>query len=360
MMTRFARKIAFVALCGAAVAAGGITLGTTPAQAGTELRALTWEGYTDPSVIEVFTEQTGCTLVPTYVGSNDEITAKMAAGGGGYDLISPAVDNAQLMVGMGVLEPLDPARLEHFDEIYASFRDHPGVQSDGAIWSMPMAWGSIPLMYRTDKFDTPPTSAAVLFDPQYEGKIGIQNVKSSMYLTARLMYGSDFDVYDMTDEQLDAVKQKMIEQKPLVRKYWSSAGELIELYANGEIWVSETWGGYQVSELKKMDIPVAELLPVEKADGWQDVWNIVKGSENIDCAYQWINFISGPDGQCGMVRVAGYSAANPAAVQECLTDEVKRDLHLDDLDYAEGLDFWKLPPRIGKYVETWNEILAAE
>ena len=311
MMTRFTRKIAFVALCGAAVAAGGMTLGTTPAQAGTELRALTWEGYTDPSVIEVFTEQTGCTLVPTYVGSNDEITAKMAAGGGGYDLISPAVDNAQLMVGMGVLEPLDPARLEHFDEIYASFRDHPGVQSDGAIWSMPMAWGSIPLMYRTDKFDTPPTSAAVLFDPQYEGKIGIQNVKSSMYLTARLMYGADFDVYDMTDEQLDAVKQKMIEQKPLVRKYWSSAGELIELYANGEIWVSETWGGYQVSELKKMDIPVAELLPVEKADGWQDVWNIVKGSENIDCAYQWINFISGPDGQCGMVRVAGYSAAKP-------------------------------------------------
>ena len=43
-----------------------------------------------------------------------------------------------------------------------------------------------------------------------------------------------------------------------------------------------------------------------------------------------------------MVRVAGYSAANPVAVADCLTDEVKRDLHLDDLDYAEGLDFWKL------------------
>ena len=301
-MKRLTRNVAFVALCGAAVAAGGIALAPTPSEAGTELRAMTWEGYTDPSVVEIFTEKTGCTLVPTYIGSNDEITAKMAAGGGGYDLISPAVDNAQLMAGMGVLEPLDPARLKHFDEIYASFRDHPGVQSDGSIWSMPMAWGSIPLMYRTDKFETPPTSAAVLFDPQYEGKIGVQNVKTSMYLTARLMYGADFDVYDMTDEQLEAIKQKMIEQKPLVRKYWSSAGELIELYANGEVWVSETWGGYQVSQLKEMGIPVAEVLPDEKADGWQDVWNIVKGSENIDCAYEWINFISGPDGQCGMVR----------------------------------------------------------
>jgi putative spermidine/putrescine transport system substrate-binding protein/spermidine/putrescine transport system substrate-binding protein len=360
IMNKSLKKTTLAALCSFAIGVSGTALVSTPSEAGTELRALTWEGYTDPSVIDVFTEKTGCTLVPTYVGSNDEITAKMAAGGSGYDVISPAVDNSQLMAGMGVLEPLDPARLEHFGEIYASFRDHPGVQADGKIWSMPMAWGSIPLMYRTDKFDSPPTSATVLFDPKYKGKIGIQNVKSSMYLTARIIYGADFDVYDMNDEQLEAVKQKMIAQKPLVRTYWSSAGELIELYANGEIWVSETWGGYQVSQLREMGIPVAELLPDEKADGWQDVWNIVKGSENIDCAYQWINFISGPDGQCGMVRVAGYSAANPSAVADCLTDEVKRDLHLDDLDYADGLDFWKLPPRIGKYVEVWNEILAAE
>jgi len=198
-MAKTLKRKALVALCGISIVAGGMALGAAPSSAGTELRALTWEGYTDPSVIEIFTEKTGCSLVPTYVGSNDEITAKMAAGGGGYDVISPAVDNSQLMAGMGVLEPLYPARLKHFNEIYESFRNHPGVQADGKIWAMPMAWGSIPLMYRTDKFDTPPTSAKVLFDPQYKGKIGIQNVKTSMYLTARVMYGADFDVYDMTD-----------------------------------------------------------------------------------------------------------------------------------------------------------------
>lgn len=349
-----------VGVASAAVMTNSAWLAIPQAHAGGELQALTWEGYTDPSVIEIFTQKTGCTLVPTYVGANDEITAKMAAGGSGYDVISPAVDNSQLMIRMDVLEPLDPARLEHFGEIYESFRNHPGVQSDGTIWAMPMAWGSIPLMYRTDKFSEPPTSAAVLWDPQYAGKIAIQNVKTSMYLAARLLYGPDFDVYNMTDEQLEAVKQKLLDQKPLVRQYWSSAGELIDLYANDEVWVSETWGGYQVSQLLEMGIPVAEVIPTEKADGWQDVWNIVKGTENLDCAYAWINFISGEDGQCGMVRVAGYSAANPVAVQNCLTDEVKRNLHMDSLDYVQGLDFWKLPPRIGKYVEVWNEVLAAE
>jgi len=359
-MVKQGLKSLMVGAASAVVMTNSAWLAIPQAHAGGELLALTWEGYTDPSVLEIFTQKTGCTLVPTYVGANDEITAKMAAGGSGYDVISPAVDNSQLMIGMDVLEPLDPARLEHFGEIYESFRNHPGVQSDGTIWAMPMAWGSIPLMYRTDKFSEPPTSAAVLWDPQYAGKIAIQNVKTSMYLAARLLYGPDFDVYNMTDEQLEAVKQKLLEQKPLVRQYWSSAGELVDLYANDEVWVSETWGGYQVSQLQDMGIPVAEVIPTEKADGWQDVWNIVKGTENLDCAYAWINFISGEDGQCGMVRVAGYSAANPVAVQNCLTDEVKRDLHMDSLDYVQGLDFWKLPPRIGKYVEVWNEVLAAD
>ena len=61
-----------------------------------------------------------------------------------------------------------------------------------------------------------------------------------------------------------------------------------------------------------------------------------------------------------MVRGAGYSAANPAAVQECLTDEVKRDLHLDDLDYARASTSGSCRRVSAKYVETWNEILAAE
>ena len=45
-MNGLSRTIPLVALCGAAAAAAaaGMTLGTTPSQAGTELRALTWEG----------------------------------------------------------------------------------------------------------------------------------------------------------------------------------------------------------------------------------------------------------------------------------------------------------------------------
>src|SRR3546814_5985221 len=125
-------------------------------------------------------------------------------------------------------------------------------------------------MYRTDKISGEPDSYAALWDEQYKGRIALWDDKSAIYNTARLL-GYD-NVYSLSDEQLEAVKQKLIEQKPLLRKYWSTAGELVNLYASGEVWISNTWGGFQVAELQKQGIPVKEFLPKEKADGCVDNW----------------------------------------------------------------------------------------
>ena len=72
--------------------------------------------------------------------------------------------------------------------------------------------------------------------------------KSSLYNAARMM--GIQDTFNMTDEQLEQVKAKLIEQKPLVRKYWSTAGEIVNLFASGEMWISYTWGGYMAGELQ--------------------------------------------------------------------------------------------------------------
>lgn len=357
MLRAAAARPAGLAVFAAAVLAGG----PTAALAGKDLNVLTWEGYTDPSFVSVFEERSGCTVTPTYVGSNDEIVAKIAAAAGTFDMVSPAINYAQIMVDLGVVEPLDASRLEHLDAMPDSFLGHPGVMGEeGQVWSVPMAWGSIPLMYRTDKFDQPPTSAEVLWDPRYAGRIATQDVSMTIFMAARILYGRDVDVYDLSDAQLEEVKRKLIDQKPLLRTYWSTGGDLIDLYAKGEVWVSETWGGYQVSVLQEQGIPVAEVIPEERADGWQDVWLVVKDTPSLDCAYAWLNFSSGPDGQCGMVKVAGYSPANAAAVADCLTAEEMAGLHLNDPDYLDGLDFWQLQPRLEKYIEVWNAVKTAE
>lgn len=332
-----------------------------PALAQGELNVLTWEGYTDPGFVAAFEEESGCRLTPTYVGSNDEYPAKLAGGGGVYDLVSPSVDTTTILMKAGLVDEIDTSRLERWGELYEKFRNHGGVRYQGGVYGVPFTWGSIPFMYRTDMFDAAPDSIAMLWDdPSLAGKISLWDDKTNIYIVARMLFGTDVDVYDLSDEQLVAVRDKLIELKPAIRKYWSTAGELVSLYAQGEVAISNTWGGYQSALLADEGIEMEEFIPVEKADGWADAWQIVKGTPNEDCAYAWLNFAIGPGGQCGVVGVTGYSGSNPAVLRECLDEETFMALNQSDFEYIDSLVLWEEPARVDAYIGTWNAVKAAQ
>ncbi len=346
------------AIAAASIAMTGLAAGSAWAEG--ELNVLTWEGYTDPSFVEVFEERTGCKVTPTYVGSNDEYPAKLAGGGGVYDLVSPSVDTTSILRKMGVVEEIDMSRIEGFEAVYPSFRAHPGVTYDDAVYGIPFTWGSIPFMYRVDSFEAPPSAFADLFDSSLQGKVSLWDDKTNIYIVARMMFGQDTDVFNLSSDQLDQVRDKLIEMKPQIRKYWSTAGELVNLYANGEVTVSNTWGGYQSALLAEQGIEMVEFIPTENADGWADAWQIVKGTPNEDCAYQWLNFALSADGQCGVVGITGYSGSNPEVLKTCLSDEMFTALHQDDFDYINSLALWQEPGDVGAYIATWNAVKAAQ
>jgi len=324
-----------------------------------ELNLLTWEGYAPDSYIPKFEEASGCKVTAAYVGSNDDFAAKLAAGGGVYDIITPSLDTVPVMYQAGFVEPIDTAKVEGFDGIYPEYSKESAVVADGSTWAIPLVWGSISLIYRPDKFETKPDSISVLFDPALKGKIALWDDKSALYWTARLL-GYD-NLFDLSDEQLDAIKAKLIEQKPLIRKYWTSAGELTELMANEEVYVSNAWTGLTSKDVNALNkgFTVAEFAPKEKAEGWMDSMMVVKDSPNIDCAYKFMSFMQSAEGQCGIAESTGYFPVNPAAVQGCMDDTMKQERQVGNIDFVKSLIMWELPKRLDKYIETWNAVKAA-
>jgi len=331
--------------------------GVGAAQAG-EVNVLTWEGYADESFIKPFEEASGCKVSATYVGSNDDFAPKLTAGGGVYDLVSPSIDATKALIEAGFIDSVDLSNVPRYEEIYEKFRTAEGVNHDGKVYGVPFSWGSIPFMYRTDKFDTPPTSLKALWDPALKGKISLWDDKSALYVASRVI--GNMNIYNLSDDQLDAAKQKLVEQKPLVRKYWGTAGELVDLYAAGEVWISNTWGGYQSALLAEQNISVKEFIPEEGAEGWMDSWLIVKGTPNEECVYKFINMATTEQGQCGMSNVNGYSSANPVAAENCMTPAQFKELHQDDVGYLDSLLLWEnLRERLPAYTNAWNGVKAA-
>ncbi|WP_246753065.1 extracellular solute-binding protein [Sinorhizobium sp. BG8] len=306
-----------------------------------------------------FEKVSGCKVTTSYVGSNDDFAPKLAAGGGVYDIITPSLDTVNLLRLAGFVQPIDTAKVEGFDGIYPEFSKTGDVVADGSTWAVPLVWGSVSLIYRPDKFPSTPDSIGVLFDPANKGKVSLWDDKSAIYWTARYL-GYD-NVFDLTDEQLDAVKAKLIEQKPLIRKYWASAGELTELMANQEVFVSNAWTGLtskDVNGLKK-DFVVAEFSPKEKAEGWMDSMMLVKDTPNEECAYKFISFMQSAAGQCGIATSTGYFPVNPKSVAGCMSDELKKERQVDNVEFVKSLVMWQQPKRLDKYLEVWNAVKAA-
>jgi len=341
-----------------ALAAAGFA-GPPLAAAAGEVSILTWEGYAPDDMIARFEEASSCKVAVSYVGSNDDFAPKLAAGGGVYDIIAPALDTVSMMRLAGFVQPIDPSRVEGIDGIYPEFSKHRDIEVDGETWAVPFMWGSISLIYRTDKFDSQPDSVGVLFDPAYAGKIAMWDDKSAIYWTARYL-GYD-NIYDLSDEQLDEIKAKLIEQKPLVRKYWTSAGELTELMANQEVYVSNAWTGLTSKDVNSLDkgFEVADFAPKEKAEGWMDSLMLVKDSPNEDCAYALMSFLQSPDGQCSVAAATGYFPVNPGAVADCMDAETKVERQVDNIDFVKSLIMWEQPKRLDKYLEVWNAVKAA-
>lgn len=332
-----------------------LALTTGMALAEGELNLLTWEGYADPSFITPFEEASGCKVTATYVGSNDDFAPKLAAGGGVFDLVSPSIDSTAPLIAAGFVDPIDTSRIEHWDDIYEKFRTSEGINADGQTYAVPFSWGGISFMYRKDKFETPPTSLAALWDPALKGRIALWDDKSAIYVAARM--NGDTDIYNLTDEQIAAAQATLLKQKPLVRKYWATAGELVDLFKADEVWISNTWAGYQSKLLAAEGVEVVEFIPTENAEGWMDSFMVVKGTPNEECAYKFLNMAISELGQCGVANVNGYSAANPVAAKACMTPEQYEALHQGDPNYLDSLLLWEnLGPRLSAYTNAWNAV----
>jgi len=327
------------------------------------LNLLVWEGYADPSFIQTFEEQNHCKVTASYMGSSDELMAKLHGGSAGnYDVISPSSDVAASIATLGLAAPLDLGQIPSYNQLSPQLTLLPLVHAKGQVYGVPFMWGPDPIIYDTTAFPHPPDSWNILWDPKYKGKVSVWDDLSTVYMAAQVLGYDKPDpshLYNLTDEQLEAVKKKLLELKPNVRKMWSTGGELTNLFESHEIVIAMGWP-LNTADLKKANFPVGETIPKENTTGWIDHLTITAGSENKELAHKFLEYMIQAQTQKLVTDKTHYVPANPQAAHFMTPDDIKT-LHLDDVeDYQKRLYFWQNVPRRAKYTEIWNYVKAAQ
>ena len=333
-----------------------------PKPIGGELNFMVWEGYTDTLFAKPFEEACGVKVNATYMGSSDELVAKLAAGGAQtIDLVSPSSDAITQIIEKGLATPVDLARIPSYGDLMASFRELSLAKKDALVYGVPWAFGPNPLIYDTTKVSPAPSSWAELWDKKYRGKLSMQDDIATLWMVAQTLGMDDPNdrshLYNLSDEDLTKVKAKMLELKPNIRKYWATAGDMTQLFKSGEIVSGEGWP-LMTAQLRGENFPAGEVIPQEGTTAWADHWVLTTGAKNLNAAYAWLEYAAQPFTQKLMADVTNYIVANPAAKGYMSPEQIgtQRDIS----DYGTKVNFWQWSPRREKYTEVWNEVKSAK
>ncbi|HET8833207.1 MAG TPA: ABC transporter substrate-binding protein [Gemmatimonadales bacterium] len=332
-----------------------------PKPIGGELNFMVWEGYTDTLFARPFEDACGVKVNATYMGSSDDLVAKLRAGGAEtIDLISPSSDAATAIIDAGLASPLDLSRIPSYTDLSEGFRHLKVARKDSTVFGVPWAFGPNPLIYDSTKVSKP-DSWGMLWDKKYRGKLSLQDDIATLYMVAQYLGMDDPNdpskLYNLSDEDLAKVKAKMLELRPNVRKYWVTAGDMTQLFQSGEVVAGEGWP-LMTNQLRQAKFPAGETIPKEGTTAWADHWVLTKGAKNLDAAYAWLEYTAQPFTQKLLYDVTAYIVANPAAKSYMSPEQAasQRDI----ADYGTKVNFWQWSPRREKYQEIWNEVKAAK
>jgi spermidine/putrescine-binding protein len=280
----------------------------------TELNLFVWTEYIPPDMQECFELVYGITVNRDEYSSNEEMYAKLSAGGTAYDLVQPTDYIVSLMIRQDLLQELDHSKLpviQNFDPKYMDFEFDPGNK-----YTLPYQAGTDAIVVNTDVVENPPQSWADLWNPDYAGRMVFLDDSRAVIGATLLTLGYDVNTTDPA--QLNEAKAKLAELVPNI-KLFDSDSPKTALIA-GDVDLGMTWTGEAF--LAQQENPAIQYIyPTEGAMLWQDNWAMPKDAPHTDAAYAWINYSNQGNIFWMMLRDFPYTNPNQAALDYAKENE---------------------------------------
>ncbi|EDY33780.1 extracellular solute-binding protein [[Ruminococcus] lactaris] len=278
-----------------------------------------WGEYIDPEIIDLFEEETGIDVIYEEFETNEIMYPKIQSGAIAYDVVCPSDYMIQRMIENDLLAEINYDHIPNLKYIGDNYMKMSRQFDPENKYSVPYLWGTVGILYNKKMVDEPVDSWGILWDKKYEDSILMQDSVRDAFAVALKYLGYSLNSTDL--DELEAAKNLLIEQKPLVQAY--VIDQVRDKMIGGEAALGVIYSGealYCQQENSDLDY----VIPKEGTNIWIDSWVIPKNAKNVENAEAFINFLCRPDIAKMNFDYITYSIPNTAG-RDLIEDESLRN-----------------------------------
>ena len=315
---RAAAVLAVTALLAAACTGGedeSAAAVCAPGETDGDLLLYNWTDYVDPGLVPAFEAAYGVEVVEDFYTSNEELLARVSAGGAGYDVVVPSDYAVAIMVEEGTLLELQHDAIPNLANLRADFTDP--SYDPGNAHSVPYLWGTTGLGVNTALLGDVEPSWALVFDPEVAGALPgrVSLLDDPREVLGAALHYLGLDPNTTSEEDLQRAADLVAAARDWTAAYDSGTYE--DLLLSGEVVVAH---GYSGNFLEAFDGAegYAYVVPQEGATVWTDAMAVLADAPHPCTAHAFIDFVLTAERGAALTEYIYYPSPNAAA--EALID----------------------------------------
>lgn len=255
------------------------------------LRFYSWNEYMDESIIKQFEKENHVNIRMEYFANNEEAITKIEQlmkenkGIPPFDVFCPSDYMAEYMKKKDLIEKINIQNMPHVKGNILPFVVNSFDRK--REYTVPYAWGSVGILYNTDKIKTPITSWKDVFvpRPEIQGKIFMIDSPKELVGAALKYLGYKFN--STNKAELMKAKEVLMKQSPFVISYNGDA--IQEGMPNNEGIMALTWSPEANFAIHK-NSHLKFIIPQEGSNLFIDGFVILKGTPQKKLAEKFIDF----------------------------------------------------------------------
>ncbi|GAB6928162.1 spermidine/putrescine ABC transporter substrate-binding protein PotD [Paenibacillus sp. JCM 10914] len=314
------------------------------------LHIYSWADNFDPEVLKDFEEKFDVKVTYDNYANNEDLLAKIRAGGSGYDLIQPSDYMVKTMIESDLLEPLQMDNIPNFANMTETFTNpsyDPGNQ-----YSIVYTTGVTGIAYNTKYVKDEINSWDDLWNPEYQGKLLLLDDNREMIGMALKKQGKSNSTTD--EAEINAAVDELKTLLPSVLAF--DTDNIKQKMIQEEGWIATVWSG-DAAFIAEENEDVAYVVPDEGATIFSDNYAIPKGAKNKELAEKFINFMLEPEVSAKNYEYIGYSNPNEKAM-EFHAEEYRNNTMINLTDEELGRTEWldNVGESLQIYDRLWTEL----